>query len=231
MISSRRVVTSLLFSTLFSSLGTAQDFSKYRDFQFGMRLESVAKQLHMEASAAKTTHERPAVIQTLQWDQLRFSNPATDDRSLRSIRFDFYNGELFKMVVMYDPVGTEGLTTQDMVEAISAVYGPATMPKKTVAASASSVYSGYEDTQNVLACWEDPQFSYNLFRSPYGSAFGLIAISKQLDVVAANASREAERLDKEEAPAKELARQMKQDEDKRAAQAKARLISKPKFRP
>ena len=118
MFSSRRVVTSLLFSTLFSSLGTAQDLSKYRDFQFGMRLESVAKQLHMEASAAKTTHERPAVIQTLQWDQLRFSNPATDDRSLRSIRFDFYNGELFKMVVMYDPVGTEGLTTEDMVEAI-----------------------------------------------------------------------------------------------------------------
>jgi len=231
MISSRTVVTSLLFSTLFSSLGTAQDLSKYRDFQFGMRLESIAKQLHMEASAAKTTHERPAVIQTLQWDQLRFSNPATDDRSLRSIRFDFYNGELFKMVVMYDPVGTEGLTTGDMVEAISAVYGPATMPKKTVAASASSVYSGYEDTQNVLACWEDPQFSYNLFRSPYGSAFGLIAISKQLDVVAANASREAERLDKEEAPAKELARQTKQNEDKRAAQEKARLISKPKFRP
>ena len=228
MIRSRTLVTSLLFGALFSSLGTAQDLSKYRDFQFGMRLESVAKQIHMDASAAKTTHQRPAVIQTLQWAQLSYSDPAATDRSLRSIRFDFYNGELFKLAITYDPVGTDGLTTEDMVEAISAIYGPATKPEKTIAVSTSSVY---EDKQNVLACWEDAQYSYNLFRSPYGNAFGLIALSKQLDLVAADASGEAERLDKQEAPAKELARQMKQEDDKRAAQEKARLISRPKFRP
>src|SRR5437870_8834525 len=96
MIRSRTLVTALLFGAFFSSLGTAQDLSKYRDFQFGMRLESVARQIHMDASAAKTTHKRPAVIQTLQWDQLSYSAPAAKDRSLRSIRFDFYNGELFK---------------------------------------------------------------------------------------------------------------------------------------
>src|SRR5438093_11134225 len=86
-------------------------------------------------------------------------------------------------------------------------------------------------TRRSWACWEDAQYSYNLFRSPYGNAFGLIAISKQLDLVAADASREAERLDKQEAPAKEVARQMKQEEDKRVAQEKARLVNKPKFRP
>src|SRR5438445_10075291 len=118
MIRSRTLVTSLLFGALFSSLGSAQDLSKYRDFQFGMRLESVARQIRMDASAAKTTHQRPAVIQTLQWDQLSYSDPAAKDRSLRSIRFDFYNGELIKMVVAYDPAGTEGLTIEDMVEAI-----------------------------------------------------------------------------------------------------------------
>src|SRR6059036_4269559 len=69
------------------------------------------------------------------------------------------------------------------------------------------------------------------FRSAYGNAFGLIAISKQLDLVAADASREGERLDKQQAPAKEVARQMKQEEDKRVAQEKARLVNKPKFRP
>src|SRR5213078_65778 len=113
----RTFATSLLCAALFSSLGTAQDLSKYRDFQFGMSLESVAKQAHMKASAAKLTHQRPAVIQTLQWDQVSYSDPAAKDRSLRSIRFDFYNGELFKIVVTYDPVETEGLTTEDMVEA------------------------------------------------------------------------------------------------------------------
>ena len=228
MIRSRTLVASLLFGAVFSSLGTAQDLSNYRDFQFGMHLESVAEQIHMNASAAKTTHQRPALIQTLQWDQLSYSNPASADRSLRSIRFDFYNGELFKMVVTYDPLRTEGLTTEDMVDAISAIYGPATTQERTIAISA---FSAYQDNQKVLACWEDAQYSYNLFRSPYGNAFGLIAISKQLDLVAADASREAERLDKQEAPAKELARRLKQDEDKRAAQEKARLISKSQFRP
>src|SRR5438094_5748024 len=139
MIRSRTLVTSLLFGALFSSLGTAQDLSKYRDFQFGMRLESVARQIHMDASAAKTTHQRPALIQTLQWDQPSYPDPAAKDRSLRSIRFDFYNGELFKIVVTYDPVETEGLTTEDMVEAISAIYGRGDRPERTIPASVSSV--------------------------------------------------------------------------------------------
>jgi len=228
MISFRTLATSVLCAAFSASMGAAQDLAKYRDFQFGTRLESVAEQIHMDVSAAKTTHQRPAVIQTLQWDQLSYSNPAARDRSLRSIRFDFYNGELFKIAVAYDPVGTEGLTTQDMVDAISAIYGPATNPERTIPVSTSSIY---EDNQKVLGCWEDAQYSYNLFRSPYGNAFGLIAMSKKLDLMAADASREAERLDKQEAPAKELARQLKQEEDKRAAQEKARLVSKPKFRP
>ena len=59
MIRSRTLGTSLLFCALFTSRGTAQDLSKYRDFQFGMRLESVAKQIHVAVSVARTTHQRP----------------------------------------------------------------------------------------------------------------------------------------------------------------------------
>jgi hypothetical protein len=228
MISCRMLATSVFCAALFSSLGAAQDLAKYRDFQFGMSLESVAKQIHMNASAAKTTHQRPAVIQTLQWDQLGYSDRAPKDGSVRNVRFDFYNGELSKMVVTYDPAGTEGLTTDDVTEAISAIYGPATKPERTIAVSTSSIY---EDNEKVLACWEDAQYSYNLFRSFYGNAFGLVAFSKKLDRMASDSSQEADWLNKLEAPGKELARQMKQEADKRAAQEKARLISKPKFRP
>jgi len=52
-----------------------------------------------------------------------------------------------------------------------------------------------------------------------------------LDMMAINASHEADRLDKVEAPAKELAQQKKQTEDTRAAQETARSINKPKFHP
>ena len=228
MISFRTVATSVLCSALFASLGGAQNLAKYRDFQFGMNLESVAKQIHMDASAAKITHQRPALIQTLEWDQFSSAGLPVKDRSLRSIRFSFYNDELSKIVVTYDPGGTEGLTADDMIEAISAIYGPATRPDRTIAVS---TFPAYEDNQKVLACWEDAQYSYNLFRSPYGNTFGLIAISKKLDLLASDSSREADRLDKLEAPGKELERQAKQEEDKRVTQEKARLISKPTFRP
>jgi len=228
MIYSRTLATSVLCAVLFSSLSTAQDLAKYRDFQFGMSLESVAKQIHMNATDAKTVHERPAMIQTLQWDQFAYSGLSAKAESLRNVRFVFYDGGLFKMVVTYDPAGTEGLTTDDMIEAISALYGPATRPERTIAVSTSVVY---EDNEKVLACWEDAQYSYNLFRASYGNAFGLVAFSKKLDLMASESSREADRLDKLEAPGKELVRLMRQEEDKRAAQEKARLISKPKFRP
>jgi hypothetical protein len=228
MISYRTLVRSLLCVALFSTLGMAQDLGKYRDFEFGMSPESVAKEVHVNASEVKTTHRRPAVIQTLQWDQFRYSDVAAKGGSLRSIRFDFYNGELFKMIMTYDPAGTDGLTTDDMIEAISALYGPATNPERTLSVSTSEIY---EDKQKVLACWEDAQYSYNLYRALYGNTFGLVAFSKKLDVMASDSSREADRLDKLEAPERELALQLKQVEDKRAAQEKARLVSKPKFRP
>ena len=228
MISSRTLATSVLCTLLFSSSGNAQDLAKYRDFQFGMSLESVAKQIHVNASDAKTTYQRPALIQTLQWDQFGHSTLAAKPDSLRNVRFDFYNGELSKMVVTYDPAGTEGLTTDDMIEAISALYGSATKPERKTGVSGSAIY---QNNEKVLACWEDAQYSYNLFRSSYGNAFGLVAFSKKLDLMASDSSREADRLDKLEAPGKEFARQVKQEEDKRAAQEKARLISKPKFRP
>jgi hypothetical protein len=228
MISSRVFLASVLCVAFFSSLITAQDLGKYRDFQFGMNIESVATQIHMKASEAKTSHERPALIQTLQWDQAGYSDSTAKPSSLRSIRFEFYNGELSKMVVTYNPLGTEGLTADDVIEAISEQYGTATKPEDSVAVAN---FATYEDHEKVLARWEDAQYSYNLFRSSYGTTFGLVAFSKRLDLLASNSSREAERLDKQEAPAKELARLKKQAEDTRTAQESARSINKPKFRP
>jgi hypothetical protein len=72
MISFRTLATSIVCAALFSSLGAAQDFSKYRDFEFGMSLDSVAKLAHVKSSGAKTIHQRPEVIQTLDWELHRY---------------------------------------------------------------------------------------------------------------------------------------------------------------
>jgi hypothetical protein len=228
MISFRRLLMPSLSVLLFYSAGMAQDMARYRDFQFGMSPEAVAAQMQINPSAIRTTHLRPALIQTFQWDKPGYSETGTKNKSLRSIRFDFYNGELSKIVVTYDPGGTNGLTTDDMIEAISALYGPAAKPDRTIAVSASSVYP---DNQTVLASWDDAQYSYNLFRSEYGNTFGLVGLSKRLDLMASVSVREADRLDTLEGPEKERALQLKQEADRRAAQEKARLVNKPSFRP
>src|SRR3989442_6712581 len=45
----------------------AQDLSRYREFQFGMSLPAIAKHAGLEPSQAKVIHQRPALIQELNW--------------------------------------------------------------------------------------------------------------------------------------------------------------------
>jgi len=223
-----RFAMAVLCFASFSSVCMAQDLSKYRDFQFGMTLDSVARQTQMKTTQAKTLHERPAVIQTLEWNQVGYAAPGTKNTSVRSIRFDFYNGELWKMLVTYNPAETNGLTANDIIDAISGAYGTATTPGDSVSVSN---FTGYEDQEKVLARWDNSQYSYNLYRSSYGNTFGLVAFSKTVEVLAHNASHEADRLDNLEAPARELAQKNKQADEARAEQEAARTVNKPKFHP
>jgi hypothetical protein len=207
----------------------APDLSRYREFQLGMNLLVVAKQADLEPSEARVIHQRPAVIQELEWRPPRSPGSSSQADAVSKVLFSFYNGELFRMVVNYDRYKTEGLTDEDMVQAISAKYGTATRPAaKIINFSSSQVY---DDSEKVVACWEDAQYSFNLFRSSYQPTFGMVAFSKRLDALARAAIVEAIRLDEQEAPQREIERQKKQDVEDNAAQEKARLVNKPNFRP
>lgn len=212
------------------ALVNSQDLSRYREFQFGMNLPAVAKETGVKLSEARTLHERPAVIQELEWRPMFYlAGPPVRTDPVEEILFSFYKGQLFRIVVKYDRDKTDGLTNEGMIEAISAKYGAATRPAtKTIRFSSSQVY---DDSEKVLACWEDGQYSFNLFRSSYGQTFGMIAFSKRLDALARSAVTEAIRLDEQEAPQREIELQKKQDAENRAEQAKARLANKPNFRP
>jgi len=207
----------------------ARDLSRYREFQLGMNVLAVAKQAGMKPSEARVTHQRPALIQELEWrpqDSLD-SSPATEP--VKEALFSFYNGELFRIQIIYDQYKTQGLTNEDMVEAISAQYGPATRPAAKIILF-SSFYS-YNDSEDVIACWEDSQYSFNLFRSSYRPTFGMLGYSKQVDPLAQAAIVKAIQLDEQEAPQREIERQKKEDEETRAAAEKARPAHKADFRP
>src|SRR5947207_8863713 len=199
MTSITRVATSILCAVLFSSLGAAQELSRYRDFEFGMSIESVAKLAHTNASGAKTVHQRPEVIQTLDWDAEGYLDTSPKAESVRDIRFHFYNDELFKMVVVYNPAQTKGLTADDLIEALSHLYGSAGKPETSVVVSG---FLTYNDNEKVLARWENAEYSFNLFQSRYGNSFGLVVFAKKHELLAGAASLEAVGLDALEAPAR-----------------------------
>src|SRR5208282_2432151 len=146
------------------------------------------------------------------------SSPQTDP--FKNILFSFYNGELFRIVVNYDRDETEGLTAGDMIEAISATYGTAAKPVSTeIAFSSTQVY---DESEPIIARWEDARYSFNLYRSTYQPTFGMIAFSKKLDALARAATTEANRLDAQTAPQQELQRQQGEDEKNRESLEKAR---------
>src|SRR6266480_2598277 len=138
----------LLQAQVSAPLIYSQDLSKYREFQFGTNLLAVAKQADMKPSEAKVIHQRPAMIQELEWRPRRSFGSLPEADPVKEILFSFYNGELFRMLVTYDQYRTQGLTYEDMVEAISALYGTATRPAATIVLFSS--FHVYNDSEKVM---------------------------------------------------------------------------------
>jgi hypothetical protein len=211
---------------LSASILSAADLSSYRGFTFGTNLPAVAKQADMKPSEARAVHERPELIQELEWQPRRFPGPSAQLDSVDHILFTFYNGQLFRMLINYDRSRTEGLTLDDMVEAISAQFGPASRDAAEI-----DFPSAYNKKVTVLARWEDEQHAFSLIHSAYQPGFALVALSKRLDALAQTAAVAAIRLDDQEAPQREINRQRMREDEARLQQDKARLANKPGFRP
>jgi hypothetical protein len=208
------------------SAASAADLSKYRQFQLGSDISTVAKQAGTSVSDAKTIHRRPVVIQEIQW-RPGSSGDGTQTESAKDVVLSFLDGQLFQITVKYDRYDTEGLTNEDMVEAISTTYGSATTPPARV----NSAQGSYGDEEMVIARWQDLRYRFDLIRSSYGPSFRLAGVLKQMEVPAQAGISKAVKLDEQEAPRREAARVAS---DARAAGAKldkARAENKPKFRP
>jgi hypothetical protein len=205
------------------------DLSKYRKFQLGMSLVTVAQQADITAEA-RVIHRRPELIQDLMWlpAPTRVPGALTQGDSARQVLFSFYNDQLFRIVVTYDRERTEGLTAEDMVEAISGTYG---LPMLPVTSNRPSSAPTVNASDKLLAYWEDSESSLSLFQSSYLSTFGLVVLSKRLDTLAGVATVEAILLDEQEAPQREIERQQNQTAESRVKQETARRLNKTTFRP
>lgn len=138
----------------------AADLSSYRGMQFGMNLSSAAKQPGISPTEARTVRQRPAVIQEMDYRNGSLSAAFTESDPARNVVLCFFNGELFRMVVTYDRVKTEGMTDEDLIQSVSLTYGTATRPSAEIA-----YHSVYGEIARVIARWEGSQYAYNLVRA------------------------------------------------------------------
>ncbi|MBZ5632167.1 MAG: hypothetical protein LAO55_03485 [Acidobacteriia bacterium] len=222
----RVAMIGLLCGVLGTSLLSAADLSTYRGLKLGMSLAAVAKQVGTTPSEAKFVQKRPAVIQEMNWE-LRSAvqaNPKPDP--VKDGLLSFFNGELFRIIVTYDRYKVEGMTADDLIQAISETYGPATRPTAEIA-----YHSNYAETATVLARWDDSEYSGDLVRTGDRASFALVLYSKKLQALAQTAIAESARLDAQEAPQREIDTQKKRNDDERLALDKARSVNKPNFRP
>ena len=227
MITARVPMIGILSAILGTSLLCAGDFSNYRGFQFGMNLSVAAKQAGVKPSDARLVHQRPALIQELEWQpRTPFQAVSMKADPVQEGLLRFYNGELFQIVITYDRYKVEGMTAEDMVEAISLTYGAAARPTAEIA-----YYSNYGEVAPVLARWEDSQYSYNLVRTGDRSSFAMVLHWKRLEALAQAAIAEAARLDAVEAPQRAIDLEKKQEAEGRLVLDKARSANMPNFRP
>jgi hypothetical protein len=199
----------------------AADLSSYRQFHFGMDLPTAAKQSGLATLESKVVSTRPALVESLEWQPQRAALPD----SVENVILTFYNNQLFRMVINYQRIRTEGMTTEDMIESLSANYGVPTTPDTTV------VLPSYNDERvKVLARWEDSDYSVNLVHS-FMHSYALIAVSKSLEASALSAIAQSIRMDRDEAPGKELIHNQQEANAAKELLEKARKANKAGFRP
>jgi hypothetical protein len=228
MIALPRLVIVMVCVVFLAPFAAAQSPAGYRNFEFGMSLEAVAAEAQVTSKSAQTIHTAPNLIQMLHWDAPGYLSSSADTDPVRSIRFTFYDNQLFKIIATYGRREVEGMTSEDMIEAISAVYGPSSRPDETIVVTASTIY---EDRQKVIARWVNNGNVFDLFQSSYGGEFGLAGYSEKLDALAAISIREAKRLDTLAAPQREIDRQRKEADEQRIREEAARSLNRPNFRP
>lgn len=205
---------------------SAADLAQYRDFRLGMDRQSVARLAKSAPSQDKVLHRKPALLEEIEWrPEAPESSSQTDP--VRAGVFSLYDGVLYRVLITYDDIKTAGLTREDLTGALSGLYGAAAHP----AASIPVFSEGIEENASVLAQWEDADNLVRLVRIAYRGRIALLLTSKRYQNMAEQALVEARRIELQEAPQRDAARQKQLAEDEQTALVKARTINKPNFRP
>jgi hypothetical protein len=210
---------------LSAQLVSAQDVSRYRAYALDSSVDSVLAASGARAADIRVLHERPALIQELEWRAPYTPSGTEFADPVRAIVFSFCDNALYQVVVNYDPTRTDGLSNGDIIDSLTAAYGapvPGSVRNRPLDAPSDTV---------VLAQWDRAGASLTLLRRVYSAEFQLIVTAKALSTRARGAIREATRLETADAPRREREQRTKEAADATAARDKLRASNKAAFRP
>jgi hypothetical protein len=202
---------------------TAQELSRYRDFQLESSVAAVLTSSGASASQVQSMHERPGRIQELEWHP-PYVAAGTRVDPLDSVTFGFYDDKLYQMVVTYDRERMTGLTDRDVIEALSSTYGA---PQRTTRPARQLRVEERLTYVTVLAQWISPTTELTLTRDVDSPQFQLLLSAKPLAVRARAAIKEAVRLDVQDAPGLARAKVRQDALDAEQARKKNRAAFRP----
>jgi hypothetical protein len=207
----RNILLGFALILLFVPKIHAQDLSTYRNFSLGASLPDLSKKIFQHPADADVIARSPAIIQELSWRPFAESDPVD------KVIFSFYDGGLYKIAVTYNDAATVGLTSGDMVRAISATYGPATTP---IVETDPSTSMNSRAPESTISKWENAEYSIALSHTSFFNRFQLVIVTRELDDKAEAAILEAAKQQREDAPQMEVARVKKEADDLEVAREK-----------
>jgi len=207
---------------------SSAELSRYREFELGASVATVTA-VTQNAARVQIVHSRPALLQQLEWRPRYMAGaPQADRDSIGEVVFSFVDDQLFQMSIAYAQDRTSGLTDEDMVGSLTAVYGAPSSPSPRTRTTSSAVAF---DVPVVIAEWRHADTTVVLQRKEYSESFFLVITSLPLDIIARKAQATAVAMDQREAPAREAALLKKRADDEKVAAETTRATSKKAFRP
>jgi len=207
---------------------SSAELSRYREFELGASVATVTA-VTQNPARVKIVHSRPALLQQLEWRPRYMAGaPQADRDSIGEVVFSFVDDQLFQMSIAYAQDRTSGLTDQDMVGSLTAVYGAPSSPAPRTRTTSSLVAL---DAPVVIAEWRHADTTVVLQRKEYSESFFLVITSLPLDVMARKAQATAVAMDQREAPAREAALVKKRAADEKLAAETTRSANKKVFQP
>lgn len=205
---------------------SAAELTRYREFELGASVATVTA-VTQNAARVKTVHSRPALLQQLEWRPRYMAGAPQPDRdSIGEIVFSFVDDQLFEMSIAYAPDRTSGLTDEDMIGSLTAIYGAPLSPRSRPRSRAIAL-----DAPLVIAEWRQADATVALQRKPYNESFVLVITSLSLDTIARKAQASAVVMDEREAPAREAALLKKQADEAKVVAERTRSTNKKVFQP